>query len=316
MLALSAAFGIYVSKARLFGSWVDQATPKAAAARSRSASERVRWSKEVDNSVTGIQQFLDTLPPDVPWVLEPTGRYSILVAATARAAGREVLMAEPKRAQHFLQSLHGSLKTDPLDSKGLATYALHRPLPPYPLKSETVERLDQLRSARKGLSLSISRLHQQAQALPYAAAGLQVAIDQLEVQRREFDRQIAAILADREQFPMAEKFLAVQGVGPVTATAVLSCLSARQFQHPDQFVAYAGLAVTRKQSGAREGVARLSKHGDGELRRLLFLAAKSNLVCKQSPFKEQYQREKAKGLASTAALCAVARKLARVLWSM
>ena len=59
-----------------------------------------------------------------------------------------------------------------------------------------------------------------------------------------------------------------------------------------------------------------TKQGDAELRRLLYLAARANLRCKDSPFKNQYQRELAKGLAKTSALCAVARKLAKVLWSL
>ncbi|MDQ2787181.1 MAG: hypothetical protein M3Y58_19495, partial [Chloroflexota bacterium] len=33
-------------------------------------------------------------------------------------------------------------------------------------------------------------------------------------------------------------------------------------------------------------------------------------------FKQQYEREKAKGLTTTGALCAVARKLARTCWSL
>ena len=64
---------------------------------------------------------------------------------------------------------------------------------------------------------------------------------------------------------------------------------------------------------------RLTKQGDGELRRLLYLAAQANLRSRNSPFKAQYERERAKGLSSTAALaalCAVARKLARLAWSL
>jgi len=67
-----------------------------------------------------------------------------------------------------------------------------------------------------------------------------------------------------------------------------------------------------RQSGKKNGQTGLTKQGDGELRRLLYLAAQSNLRAKNSPFRAQYERERAKGLSSTAALCAVARKLARL----
>ena len=52
------------------------------------------------------------------------------------------------------------------------------------------------------------------------------------------------------------------------------------------------------------------------LRSLLFLYASSSLLCKDTGSKDPYEREKAKGLPSTAALCAVARKMAKVCWSI
>jgi transposase len=248
--------------------------------------------------------------------VEPTGRYSTLVVQQATTAGRQVLQAQPKRAQHFLASIQDRLKTDGLDSRGLALYGLNRVLPPFRLKSDVIERLDQLRTARKGLAGSLMRLRQQAQELPHAARFLAATQRDLEARCRELDQEIATILADKTEFPMTQKLQQVPGIGPVVAAAVLSCLTTKQFTHPDQFVAYCGLAISRRQSGKQEGVGRLSKQGDGELRRLLYLAARSNLLCRSSPFKTQYARERAKGLEPTAALCAVARKLARLCWSM
>src|SRR5262249_5839235 len=88
------------------------------------------------------------------------------------------------------------------------------------------------------------------------------------------------------------------------------------FSHPDQFVAYLGLDVQVADSGTRRGQRRLSKHGNAELRRLLYLCAQATLRAKNSPFAAQYARERAKGLSATASLCVVARKLARTCWSL
>ena len=111
---------------------------------------------------------------------------------------------------------------------------------------------------------------------------------------------------------------AVPGIGPVTAVAVAACLTTKQFDHPDRFVAYIGLDVRVRDSGQRRGQRTLSHQGDAELRRLLYLCALANVRARDpaNPFKVQYARERAKGLATTAALCAVARKLARVCWSL
>jgi transposase len=89
----------------------------------------------------------------------------------------------------------------------------------------------------------------------------------------------------------------------------------KQFTRPDQFVAYVGLDIRVHQSGQRHGQFGLSKHGDAELRRLLYLAAMAAASStRDPPFAERYAREQAKGLAKTAALNTVARKLAKVAW--
>jgi transposase len=106
---------------------------------------------------------------------------------------------------------------------------------------------------------------------------------------------------------------AVPGIGLITATAVAVGLARRSFQRAEQFVAYIGLDLRVCDSGTR----RLSKQGDAELRRLLYLAAQAGRRCRAPhPFSVQYEREVAKGLSSTAALCAVARKLARTCFSL
>ena len=84
----------------------------------------------------------------------------------------------------------------------------------------------------------------------------------------------------------------------------------------EQWVAYIGLDVGIRESGKRKGERGLTKQGDAELRRLFYLCAKSTVTRPTSPFAAQYQRELKKGMKKTAALCAVARKLAKVVWAL
>lgn len=296
--------GIDVSKETLSTTLLDQATRK------------VRWERTVPNTPAGIAQLLRRTPQDVPWVLEPTGRYSAVVAKHAQAAERMVLLAPPKKAKAFLRAVQDRAKTDRLDSLGLALYGCATTLAAYPIKSEPVEQLDQLLSGRKGIAQALMRLAQQQAELPYAAEALMPAIGVLRAQREQIDRQIADLTADTERFPMVAELDRVPGIGPLTAAAVASVLQAKEFGHPDAFVAYIGMDVQVIQSGKRKGQRGLTKQGHAELRRLLFLAAQANLRCKVSPFKAHYQRERDRGRTSTEALCIVARKLARVCWSI
>ena len=271
------------------------------------------------NTPAGIQRLLKTTPPQCCWVLEPTGRYGDAAVDLARTAGREVLMADPRRAKAFMRSGPERAKNDPLDGRGLTEYAATRPLPRYPRPTPVTERTRQLLSARKGLSQSLSRLNQQRTQLKLAAAALEPACQALQAQIQSIDAELAALVQDpthAEEVGAAPRLDAVPGVGPVTATAASACLQTRHFGHPDQFIAYLGLDVTVRESGQRKGKKQISSQGDAELRRLFYLAAQANLRVKHSPFRTQYDRERAKGLPHTGAVCAVARKLAKVCWSL
>ncbi|WP_029921539.1 IS110 family transposase, partial [Nevskia soli] len=82
----------------------------------------------------------------------------------------------------------------------------------------------------------------------------------------------------------------------------------------DAFVAYTGLDPRPMDSGQKSGRRRLSKRGPAELRRLLYNAAMS--AAKTKTWRPFYQRQRAKGLSTTAALVILARKIARIAWSI
>jgi transposase len=296
--------GIDVSKDNLAVSLIDPLTRTAL------------WEDVYPNTKAGVQKLLCCTACDIPWVLEPTGRYGLKVARLAQDAKRTVLLAPPKKAKSFLASIQSRAKTDRLDSQGLALYALAVPLRPYPIKSDTVDKVDQLLAARRGISQSIASLGQQKDELPHAAETLLSAIEALRAQQKVIDKEIAELTAHNDEFALAGSLRGVPGIGPVTAVAVASTLSSKEFNHPDAFVAYIGLDIRVRDSGKRKGQRALTKQGNAELRRLLYLAARASLVSKASPFAAQYERELAKGLSKTAALNSIARKLARMCWSM
>lgn len=278
-------------------------------------TRRCAWEMTVPNTAQGIRQLIRRTSPTDAWVVEPTGVYSQAVVREGQAADRTVLLAQPKRAKAFLAAVQPRAKTDRVDSRGLALYGLLATLRPFPVTSEAMERIEQLLAARKGISESLARLRQQRAVLPSAAGPLTAAIAALEGQQRAVDRQLVEA---RTLLPVVSVLAEIPGIGPVTATAVAICLATKPFDHPDQFVAYIGLDTRVRESGEQKGRRALSKQGDAELRRLLYLCAQANVRSRdpENPFKQQYEREKAKGLTTTGALCAVARKLARTCWSL
>lgn len=300
--------GIDVSKATLTTALVDR------------VSLDPLWRLEVPNTEQGIRRLLGKTPAGVSLVVEPTGRYSHLIVRQAEGAGHNVLLAPNRRARLFLQSEQGRAKTDKNDSAGLARFGMHTKLRPYKLKSEAVDELGQLLRARRTLSDTLSRLKQQQAELPAAQPIYAPVMHQLNAQLKAADQQIASRLktqlAGTSTARTAEALREVPGIGPVISAAVAACLSSKEFTHPDAFVAYLGLDVAVRQSGQFKSQKKLTKQGDAELRRLLYLGAKASVRVKTSPFRAQFEHERAKGLKKTGAYCAVARKMARLCWSL
>jgi len=314
---------------------VDVSKDKLSCALVQRATQEMKWQMDVANSVAGIDQLVTRLtgdmarlfggaPVPVALVVEPTGRYSDLIVRQAKEKGIPILLAPPARAKAFLNSVQSRAKTDPLDGIGLAYFGLSQVLRPFEVKSDAVEQIEQLLSARKSLSSSVAGFEMQRREMKYAAASLEPAIAVLKAQIKAIDKQIAEMMVETKARPAVPELAAaraldaVPGIGPVIAAAVATKLSSKAFTSPEAFVAYIGLDIAVRQSGKRVGQRGLTKQGDAELRRLLYLGAQANLKCKdaENPFKILYKRECDKGLKNTGALCAVARKLAKLCWSI
>ena len=77
-------------------------------------------------------------------------------------------------------------------------------------------------------------------------------------------------------------------------------------------IAYGGMDIEIKESGHRIGKAKLSKHGSGLLRRVLYMSALRCIHRKESAFGAYYQRLVQRGLKKGSALMAVMRKMLAV----
>lgn len=106
---------------------------------------------------------------------------------------------------------------------------------------------------------------------------------------------------------------AIPGVGPLTALAMVATYHRGQFRGADAFIAFMGMDVQVRDSGQFRGRRKLTKKGDSELRRLLFNAAMQGQ--RNALWEPDYLALRARGLSTTAAFVALARKLARVCFA-
>jgi transposase len=154
---------------------------------------------------------------------------------------------------------------------------------------------------------------------PALSPAVEVLLDQvaaLTTSIRELDRRIAKVAAER--YPEIALVQQVNGVGPVTATAfVLTIEEPARFDDSRRVGSWLGLCPRSHASGDSDPQLRISKSGDGYLRRLLVQCAQYMLgpFGKDSDLRRFGLRLTARGgrAAKKKAVTAVARKLAVLL---
>lgn len=131
-----------------------------------------------------------------------------------------------------------------------------------------------------------------------------------------YERKIAALAKASES---AQRLMAIEGVGPLTATAIVASVSnARTFQSGRQFAAWLGLTPRQNSSGGKTKLGSISKRGDVTLRTLLIHGARS--VLRLTPDKNDRKSQWAEALRARTcdniAAVALAAKHARIIWAM
>ena len=111
----------------------------------------------------------------------------------------------------------------------------------------------------------------------------------------------------------------IPGVGVITATALVATIGdASQFHSGRQLAAWLGLVPRQHSSGGKERLGRISKRGDGYLRRLLVHGARADLRWSRHRKGQRslWQASLLERRPTNVVLVAMANKTARVVWAM
>jgi len=140
----------------------------------------------------------------------------------------------------------------------------------------------------------------------------------LELDRRiaEYDHRMEQLATQNEA---ARRLMQVEGVGPVTATAIVATIGdGHAFQHGRQFAAWVGLVPKQHSTGGKTNLGRITKHGNVYLRTLLIHGARAVLqfsakrTYPKSCWVEAVRQRRGNNIAAVA----LAAKHARILWAL
>jgi|HubBroStandDraft_4_1064222.scaffolds.fasta_scaffold42768_2 transposase len=267
-------------------------------------------------------------------------------ARVLRALGHEVRLLAPQFVKPYLKSQ----KNDANDAEAICE-AVSRPnmrfVPSKSIEQQDLQALHRIRSRMIGSRTQLGNqirglLAEYGIVLPLHLSQVRAALPRLIEDDNPllsgFGRQLLAALYEElcaleqriekieEQVqqihrsnPLCQKIAAVEGVGPVTATAVVAAIAdGRTFHSGRQFAAWIGLVPRQHSSGDKQRHFGITKRGDPYLRMLLVHGARS--VVYRAPNKNdsrsQWIAEKQRKLGTAKTCVAVANKNARVIWAL
>jgi len=295
-----------------------------------------RWGAFA-NTPTGFEQWrarlcalLEAYPAQVVVVLEPTGGYELALAGFAAEQGWLVSRPNALRVHDWLKSQGRRAKSDGLDADGLARYGAAQPLAawkPLPLVYSQLESLLQRQEDLEKM-LQQERNRQAALALKAGTAALvarnlATVLASLEQAYAEIQTAIQAhVKAHATLQTKVRRLRTVPGVGAKSVLFVLVLL-ARWDTLTDGagqakgLVAYAGLDPMTHDSGTSvHKPAHISRMGNRQLRRRLYLAAFGGVRATGGPLREFYSRLVGRGKAKKLAITAGARKILTWAWAV
>lgn len=271
----------------------------------------------IANTSAAIRHWMKQVPEGCCVGVESTGPYHQTLVRQLLGAGHTVYLLNTRDLSHYARAVGRRAKTDTLDAQLIARYLAreHEHLHPYQLPTALQSELTALVQRRHTVIVAQTMLRQSFTALTPKPRNLANAIRSLDKLIAELDQRTQALVAQDPQLaPIANNLDTVVGFGALLSNTMANALTRHPFKNADAFIAFIGFDPRVRDSGQRRGRRYLSKRGPAELRRLLYVAAMS--ASKTHLWRPIYARYRARGLSSTATLVILARKLARIAFSI
>ena len=147
-------------------------------------------------------------------------------------------------------------------------------------------------------------------------AQLKLELDHLQMRIDEADAVIQKIAGENEA---CRRLVAIPGIGPVTATAIIAAIgNGAAFKKGRGFSAWLGIVPGEYTTGGKQKLLGISKRGNSYLRRLFVQGARAVLQqrAKQSSGLRAWLAQLSTRTHSNVAAVALANKLARMAWAV
>ena len=276
--------------------------------------ENKSLSKQFANSPAGFKLLAAWLKSlqitQVHACLEATGIYGNAVAGFLHRQGHRVSVVNPLAIKGYAKSKLSRNKTDKADARLIADFCLtQNPRQWFPPKPETIE-----------LQALVRRIESLEEMLQMEKNRLDVAPDKTKpsIKRmiKTFENEIETLrksikehIDDNPNLKEQDKLLqTIPGIGEKTSALLLGEIEFERYSSARQVAAFAGVTPKKAESGTSLKQTKLSKLGNGRIRKGLYFPA---IVARQhnQTIKDFALRLEKNGKTSMPIVCASMRKL-------
>ena len=231
--------------------------------------------------------------------MEATGVYHENCALYFSERKYKTSIILPNKAKHYLISLGLKSKNDKIDARGLSKMGAEQCLELWQPMGNFFYELRQYTRQYQNLQEQKTVFNNQLHALEHAmfiskkmVAQQKNTIKLFDKQLKELDKLIKNhIKSDEEIKQKVANICKIKGIGLLTATTILAETNGFElFKNYKQLVSYAGFDVVERESGTSTGKTRISKKGNGHIRRALFMPAFVAVKHNEKPAVDLYNR--------------------------
>jgi transposase len=236
----------------------------------------------VSNDAAGIAALVERLTarPPALIVLEPTGGLETAAVAALLAAELAVAVVNPAKVRAFATASGRLAKTDALDARVLAQFALRMQPPPRPMPDALTQELRGLLARRRQLlEMHTAEENRRPTVLPALRAELDEHLAWLQARVAALDAELERRIAASPVWQAKATLLrSIPGIGPVVARTLLAQLPELGTLTCREAAALVGVAPLNRDSG-RSQRPRAIGGGRAAVRAPLYMAALTAARC-------------------------------------
>lgn len=262
-------------------------------------------------------------------IVESTGRHHLPSAMEMSKSNLDIRVINPLIANKYIKSSIRKVKTDKRDAEVLAEIAIK--------EEKLPNRFDGDKNAikmKKKVSL-IATMDKQLQKLTAAMnefkktgeeLGLNLSIAEkrifkttklLKEQKKKLEKEVE-VMAVKSEYKQesAGRYKSIPGVSDYLAS--LATLFFKEEEHSrsaKQWIAFSGLDISVRESGNWRGKGKMTKRGNGYLRKRLFQAAWGAMMHNEN-FKAYYDYLREKGRSYVESLIIITRKIVTIMFAL